>query len=171
MMLARSSAIYTLPRMLLLVLLVGTFGCGGGTATYIQAKVTDNPLDRVAQQAQEDWSLDRVDANTLHLSQVEPLESVIAIGYCAFHAKLFYAESDSVLHIQYYLQKNTFYHNLFLSILDTTHSDFEQHQPLSIANRKIYDILRWSKASVITRYGGPWYEPFPWPLQRLPGPQ
>ena len=38
-----------LTRFVLPVFLLGTFGCS--SATYIRATVTDNPLDRVAQQA------------------------------------------------------------------------------------------------------------------------
>lgn len=67
-----------LARIVLVVLLLGTFGCS--SATYIRAKVTDNPLERVVQQAQEDWSVTRVDANTLQLSDAWPIHSVLALG-------------------------------------------------------------------------------------------
>ena len=39
-----------LARFILVVLVLATFGCS--SATYIRAKATENPLDRVAQQAQ-----------------------------------------------------------------------------------------------------------------------
>jgi hypothetical protein len=68
-----------LSRFILVALLLATFGCS--SATYIRAKVTDNPLDRVAQQAQEDWSVTRVDANTLQLSDAWPIHSYLALGY------------------------------------------------------------------------------------------
>lgn len=42
-------------RLISVVLVLAMSGCS--TATYIRATVTDNPLDRVAQQAQEDWSM------------------------------------------------------------------------------------------------------------------
>ena len=57
-------------RLVLVVLILCTFGCS--SATYIRAKVAENPLDRVAQQAQADWSVDRVDANKLELSDAWP---------------------------------------------------------------------------------------------------
>lgn len=167
MMLAKSSAIYTLPRMLLLVLLVGTFGCSG-RATYISAMVTDNPLDRVAQQAKEAWSVERVDANTLHLSKVGPFCSVLILGYCSNHAKLFYATSYSVLHIQSYHQKRSLY-ALFIPLhFDDVPTDFGGPLfpnlgwiPQLILSYQIDDILKWSRASVITRRTGDWSESFP----------
>ncbi|MBH0198760.1 MAG: hypothetical protein HP497_04965 [Nitrospira sp.] len=167
MMLAKSSAIYAWPKMLLLVLLVGTFGCSG-RATYIQAMVTDNPLDRVAQQAQEDWSVERVDANTLHLSQVWPFCSVWILGYCSSHAKLFYAASYSVLHIQSYHQKRSLI-ALFIPVHFDDEPDFGVGGigqlfvwvPQLILSYQIDDILKWSGASVITRRTGDWSEPFP----------
>ena len=51
-----------------IVFLLGMFGCS--RATYIRATVTDNPLGWVEQQAQADWSIKRVDANTLYLSEI-----------------------------------------------------------------------------------------------------
>lgn len=93
-----------LARFVLVVLLIGTFGCS--SATYIRATVTGNPLDRVAQQAQEDWSVERVDANTLHISDAWPIHSVGALGYSASHANLSYDAPGSVLNIQYYFQSD-----------------------------------------------------------------
>ncbi|MBH0198796.1 MAG: hypothetical protein HP497_05145 [Nitrospira sp.] len=160
MMLARSSAIHTLPRMLGLVLVVGTFGCTG-TATYIQAKVTDNPLDRVAQQAQEEWSVERVDANTLHLSQFWPIHSVLSLGYSTSHAKLFYVEPDAMLDIQFYFRSNSFL-NLFISIyIDADPSPYIGWPLKPTMNGQIDDILKWTGASVIRRYRDFQSEPFP----------
>lgn len=48
-------------RLVLLSFMLVTVGC---TATYIKATVTDNPLDRVAEQAKEEWAVERVDQNT-----------------------------------------------------------------------------------------------------------
>ena len=80
-----------LSRFILVALLLVTFGCS--SATYIRAKVTDNPLDRVAQQAQEDWSVTRVDANTLRISDAWPIHSFFSLGYTASHAHLFFGSS------------------------------------------------------------------------------
>jgi hypothetical protein len=160
-MLARSSVTCTFLRMLLLALLLGTFGCAS-SATYIQAKVTDNPLDRVAQQAQEDWTVERVDANTLRMSDVWPIVSFIGLGYSASHANLFYAESDSVLNIQYYLQSYRFlgfpfsYPSYYHAEPDIFAGAFKPTM-----NGQINDILRWSGASVISRCAGEITEPFP----------
>ena len=93
-----------LGRIMLIVLLLGTFGCS--SATYIRAKVADNPLDRVAQQAREDWSVTRVDANTLQLSDAWPIHSIASLGYSASHANLFYDASVSALNIQYFFQSS-----------------------------------------------------------------
>jgi hypothetical protein len=158
MILTRFSVIYTLPRMLLLVFLAGTFGCS--SATYIQAKVTDNPLDRVAQQAQKDWSVERVDANTLHLSDAWPIHSVFSFGYSASHAKLFYVSSDSVLNIQYYLQSNQLF-SLYIPIYLNAEPGFVGGALKPIMKGQINDILKWSGASVISRRSGPQSEPFP----------
>ena len=158
MILTRFSLIYTLPRMLLLILLVGTFGCS--SASYIQAKVTDNPLDRVAQQAQEDWSVERVDANTLHLSDAWPIHSVLSLGYSASHAKLLYVESDSALNIQYYFQSNQLF-TLFLPFHLDAEPGFTGAALKPIMNGQIDDILRWSGASVVSRRSGQQSESFP----------
>lgn len=158
MMLTRFPVIYTLPRILLLILTVGTFGCS--SASYIQAKVTDNPLDRVAHQAQEDWSVKRVDTNTLHLSDAWPIHSVFSLGYSASHAKLFYVESDSVLNIQYYFQSNQLF-TLFIPIYLDAEPGFTGGALKPTMNGQIDDILKWSGASVISRRNGHQSEPFP----------
>lgn len=158
MILTRFSVIYTLPRMLLLVSLAGTFGCY--SASYIQAKVTDNPLDRVAQVAQKYWSIERVDANTLHLSDSWPFHSLWTLGYSRSHAKLFYVSSDSVLHIQYYLQSNQLLF-LFTPIYLDAEPGFIGGAPKPVMNSQIHEILRWSGALVISRRSGLQSEPFP----------
>lgn len=45
-----------LTRLAAVVLMLVLSGCS--TATYIRADVVDNPLDRVARQAQEEWSVE-----------------------------------------------------------------------------------------------------------------
>ena len=103
-MVHKKERIVMLTRLMLIVLLIGTFGCS--SATYIRAKVTENPLDRVAQQAQEDWTVQRIDANTLELSDAWPIHSIFALGYSASYANLSYNAADSVLDVRYYFQSN-----------------------------------------------------------------
>ena len=86
-------------RFVLAVLLLGTVGC---TVTFIQATATENPLDRVEQQAQEeDWSIERVNADTLHLRHAWVVSSIVNLGYVVSHTSLVYNHADSVLYIQY----------------------------------------------------------------------
>ena len=80
-------------RLVLVVLLLGTFGCS--SATYIRAKATENPLDRVAQQAQKDWSVERVDANTLQLTDSWPIHSIFSLGRSVSRANLSYDAPNS----------------------------------------------------------------------------
>jgi hypothetical protein len=143
---------------LLLVLFFGTSGCS--TATYIQAKVTDNPLDRVAQQAQESWSVERVDANTIQLRDVWPIHSLLCLGYSRSHANLFYDTSNSVLNIQYYFQSNQL-PMLFIPFEQHAEPGFVAGLLKPIMNGQINDILRWSGAEVISRRSGEKSEPFP----------
>ena len=89
-------------RLALVVLLLGTVGCS--SATHIRATAKYNPLDRVEQKAQEDWSIDRVDTNTLHLSKFWPGYSISALGYAASLADLVYDRADSVLYVPYYFK-------------------------------------------------------------------
>lgn len=151
MKLPRFSVIYTLLRILPLILVIGTFGCS--SASYIQAKVTDNPLERVAQQAQKDWSVERVDDNTLHLSDAWPIHSVFSLGYSASHAKLHYVASDSALNIQYYFQSNQLF-TLFIPIYLDAEPGFVGGALKPIMNHQINDILKWSGASMVSRRSG-----------------
>jgi hypothetical protein len=144
--------------MLLLVLLLGTSGCY--SATYIQANVTGNPLDRVAQQAQQEWAVERVNANTLHLRDTWPILSVLSLGYDASHANLFYDAADSVLNIQYYFQSNQLL-TLFTPIYLHAEPGAVGALLKSTMNEQINDILRWSGGSVGSRRVGEKSEPFP----------
>lgn len=153
-------------RFVLIVLLLGTFGC---SATYIRATTMDNPLDRIEQNAQEDWSTERVDANTLHLSDFWPLYSIVTLGYVVSHAHVVYDPTDAVLHIQYYLK----YHiPMFLFIPTTTDSEppncFNRWRAQECRsnfkfrmNEQIDDIIQWSGASVIWRRYGKMSKIFP----------
>lgn len=147
-----------LARFILVVLLLATFGCS--SATYIRAKVTDNPLDRVAQQAQEDWSVDRLDANTLQISDAWPIHSIFSIGRSVSQANLFYDASGSVMNIQYFFQSNQL-GLLFIPIYLDAEPGFVGGALKPIMNGQIDDILRWSGASVISRRAGEKSEPFP----------
>jgi hypothetical protein len=156
-----------LSRFILIVLLLGTFGCS--SATYIRATVTDNPLDRVAQQAQEDWSVERVDSNTLHISDAWPFHSIGALGYSASHANLYYDALDSALNIQYYFQSNQLM-MLFIPFFIDAEPGFTGGALKPIMNEQINDILRWSGASVISRRAGEKSEPFPPKIPASPPP-
>lgn len=147
-----------LNRSILIVLLLGMFGCS--SATYIRATVTDNPLDRVAQQAQEDWTVERVDANTLHIRDVWPIHSLLSLGYSASHANFSYEALSSSLNIQYYFQSNQLMMLMIPFSLDAE-PGFTGGALKPIMNGQIEDILRWSGASVISRRAGERSEPFP----------
>ncbi len=151
-------------RLIQVMLLLAMFGCS--TATYIRANVTDNPLDRVAQKAQEDWSVQRVNENTLALSDAWPIHSILSLGYSASHADLVYDKSASALHIRYYLQWNGLF-TLFFPI----HRDAEPGLDWvflnyggalkAVMNQQISDILRWSGATVQSRRVGTLSDTFP----------
>lgn len=145
-------------RIVLVILLLGTFGCS--SATYIRAKVADNPLERVAQQAQEDWSITRVDANTLQLSDAWPVHSFLALGFSTSHANLSYDASGSVLNVQYFFQSNQL-PLLFIPFYIDAEPSLGGEALKPIMNGQINDILRWSGASVISRRVGEKSEPFP----------
>lgn len=147
-----------LARLILVALLLGTFGCS--SATYIRATVTDNPLDRVAQQAQEDWSVERVDANTLHLSDAWPIHSILSLGSSASYANLNYDPAGSELHVQYFFQSNQL-GLLFMPIYLDAEPGFAGGALKPIMAGQINDILRWSGASVVSRRVGDKSDPFP----------
>jgi hypothetical protein len=147
-----------LARIVLVVLLLGTFGCS--SATYIRAKVTDNPLERVAQQAQEDWSVARMDANTLQLSDAWPIHSVLALGYRTSPTNLFYDAAGSALHFQYFFQSKQL-PLLFMPFYIDAEPGFAGGALKPIMNGQIHQILRWSGASVILRRAGEKSELFP----------
>lgn len=143
--------------LLILVQFVGAFGC---SATYLQTKVSDNPLDRIAEQASKDWSVERIDANTLELTNTWPLHSLGSLGYSASHANLFFDAMKYELNIQYYLQTNQ-----LLTLWIPTYIDAESGawgaalKPTM--NKQISEILRWSGASVLSRRAVDKSEPFP----------
>ena len=147
-----------LTRVGLVVLLLGTFGCS--SATYIRATVTDNPLDQVAREAQENWSVEQLDSNTLHLSDAWPIHSFFALGYSASHANLSYDPTDSVLNIQYFFQSNQL-PLLFIPFFIDAEPGFTGGALKPIMNGQINDILRWSGAALISRRAGQKSEPFP----------
>jgi hypothetical protein len=157
-------------RFVLIVLLLGTVGC---SATYIRATVTDNPLDRVEQKAQDDWSIERVDAYTLHLSNFWPILSFFfPIAYVTSHAILVYDPAGTVLHIRYYLRMISPLY-LFIPITrdadSTCRPDSYKCSDFTYLSRQeeVLDILRWSEASVISRRAGKRSETFP-PQESIP---
>lgn len=147
-----------LARFMLVVLVLATFGCS--SATYIRANVTENPLDRVAQQAQEDWTVERVDANTLHLTDAWPIHSILSLGRSVSKANLSYDGQNSALDIQYYFQSNQL-GLLFIPIYLNAEPGFTGGALKPIMNSQVSDILRWSGASVQSRRAGEQSEPFP----------
>lgn len=155
-------------RFVLVVLLLGTFGCS--RATYIRATVTDNPLDRVTQSAQLKWSIERVDANTLHIRNTWPLQSILSLGYSASHANLVYDPTEAVLNVQYYLMRQGLLTLLIPYSIDAdqwfyykeTYAKYDMKE-------QINDILRWSRASEISRRHGKLSEIFP-PTRPIPSP-
>ena len=148
-------------RFILIVLLLGTFGC---SATYIRATTTDNPLYRIEENAQEDWSTEWVDANTLHLSNVWPVHSILSLGYVASHAHLVYDSTDAVLHIQYYLSTIT-HSSLYIPMTDDAEPMMCRRCQArrELMNEEISTILQWSGALVISRRHGKLSEIFPPP--------
>jgi hypothetical protein len=162
----KRGGIVMLARLMLIVLLIGTFGCS--SATYIRAKVTENPLDRVAQQAQEDWTVERIDANTLELSDAWPIHSIFALGYSASYANLAYNAADSVLDVRYYFQSNQL-GLLFIPFSLDAEPGFVGGALKPIMNDQIKDILQWSGASVLSRRAGDMSEIFPSRIGVPPG--
>jgi len=154
----KKGRIVMLARLMLIVLLIGTFGCS--SATYIRAKVTENPLDRVAQQAQEDWTVERIDANTLELSDAWPIHSIFSLGYSASYANLAYNATDSVLDVRYYFKSNQL-GLLFIPFSLDAEPGFVGGALKPIMNDQIKDILQWSGASVLSRRAGEMSETFP----------
>jgi hypothetical protein len=155
-----------LARFILVVLVLATFGCS--SATYIRAKATENPLDRVAQQAQNNWTVERVDANTLLLTDFWPMYSIFSLGRSVSVANLSYDGQNSVLDIQYYYQSNQLM-LLFIPIYLDAGPGFRGGWLKLTMNGQINDILRWSGASVISRRVGEQSEPFP-PNRQSPSP-
>jgi len=156
-------------RFVLVVLLLGIVGCS--RATYIRATVTDNPLDRIAQFAQlKDWSIERVDANTLHLSDAWPLQCILSLGYSASHANLAYNPTEAVMYVQYYLKWQGLV-TLLIPMSGDAEQKFTYREPAYkyTMNEQINEILRWSRASVISRRGDWMSDIFP-PPRPTPAP-
>jgi hypothetical protein len=142
----------------LLFFTLAAFGCSG--ASYIKATVPDNPIQRVAQQAQQEWSVERVDENTLHLRDSWPIHSIFALGYSASYANLFYDPSVPELNIQYYFKS---YQPVTLWIPFSLDAEpgFAGGALKPIMNQQIDDILRWSGATITSRRAGSRSEAFP----------
>jgi hypothetical protein len=153
-------------RFVLIAFLLTTVGC---SATYIQATVKDNPLDRVEQKAQEYWSIDRVDANTLSLRKAWVGYGLSQLGYSASHANLVYDPTDGVLYLQYYVRT---YSPIYLFIpftMDAELGGIDEHEmrrmrkrwnPKPSMNEEINNILVWSGAYMESRLAD-WISRFP----------
>jgi hypothetical protein len=145
-------------RLFLVLLTFTTLGCSA--ASYIRATVPDNPLQRVAQQAQEEWTVVQVDENTLHLRDVWPIHSFFALGYSASHAILSYDRSGPELNIQYYFKS---YQPITLWVVPFSidaEPGFFGGALKPIMNQQINNILQWSGATIIHRRSGSRSEAF-----------
>jgi len=134
-----------------LIFLLGTVGCS--SATYIQAKVTENPIDRVVDQSGEMWSKKRIDSNTLELSQPWPTHS-FHVDRNTAHANLSYNAAVSVLNIQYYFEGRQLLMLFIPFTVDAEPAVVVGRLIKPAMNAHIQDILRWSGASVLSRRGG-----------------
>lgn len=141
-----------------MVFLLGTVGCS--SATYIQAKVTENPLDRVVDQSGEMWSKKRIDSNTLELSQPWPMRS-FHVDRNTTHANFSYNAAASVLNIQYYFEGRQLLMLFIPFTIDAEPAVVVGRAVKPAMNAQIQDILRWSGASVLMRRGGDKSEQFP----------
>ncbi|HVG01740.1 MAG TPA: hypothetical protein VM842_02575 [Nitrospira sp.] len=141
-------------------------GCSS-SATYIRATVPDHPLDRVAQQAQKNWSVERVDVNSLELSDAWPTYSFGALGYGASHANLFYDPAGSELHVQYYFKAFPIMTLWIPFSIDAEPGAFGAALKPTM-NNQIKDILKWSDGTITSRRAGERSESFPPPLQPKP---
>jgi hypothetical protein len=144
-------------RLLFLFFMLATVGC---TATYIKATVHDNPLPRIADQAREDWSVERADNNTLRLRNLWPIHSFFTLGYSASYANLYYNAPASELDLQYFLKGYSLVY-LFIPITISAEPGSSSWPLKPIMDKQIEDILGWSGATVQSRRNGSWFEPFP----------
>jgi hypothetical protein len=157
-----SGRTFFISRMMLLIVSLAVAGCSS-SATYIRATVPDDPLDRVARQAQENWSVDRVDANTLYLSDAWPTYSFGALGYGASHAHLFYDPTGAELHLQYYFKAYPMMTLWIPFSIDAEPGAFGAALKATM-NDQINDILKWSDGTIASRRTGERSEAFPPPL-------
>ena len=143
------------------ILLMGPFinGCSS-SATYIKATVPDNPLDRVTRQSQEHWSIDRVDANMLKLSDAWPGYSFGALGYGASYANLFFDPATSEMNVQYYFRAFPIMTLWIPFSIDAEPGAFGMALKPTM-NDQINEIIKWSGATITSRRAGDRSEPFP----------
>jgi len=147
-----------LVTMLFLFFAFAVSGCAG--ASYIRATASDNPLDKVEQQAQKDWTVERVDENTLHLSNTWPIHSIAALGYSASYANLNYDASMSELDLQYYFKSSQLL-LLFIPFSTDAEPGFVGGLLKPIMNQQIDDIIKWGNATITSRRSGSRFEIFP----------
>lgn len=143
------------------ILLVGLFTVGcSSSATYIKATVPNHPLDRIAQQSQEQWSIERVDANTLHLSDAWTAYSFGALGYGASYANLYFDPMASELNVQYYFRAFPIMTLWIPFSIDAESGAFGAALKPTM-NDQINEIIKWSGGTIISRRAGERSEPFP----------
>lgn len=145
-------------------LFIGLF-MAGCSASYIKASVPDNPLDRVAQQAKEEWSLERVNANMLEISDAWPIYSIGALGYGASHATLHYDPADSELNVQYYFKAYPLM-TLWIPISIDAESGLFGAALKPTMRDQINRLIGWSGGTITSRRAGDRSEPFPPPVTK-----
>ena len=152
------SCMRSLCQFVLLLLMLVAVGCS--SATYIKSTVNTNPIQRVAQQAINEWSVEQVDENTLHLRNVWPVHSFFALGYSASYVNLFYNPTAKELDLQYYFSSHQPFLLWFPFSIDAE-PGFTGGALKPIMNSQIEDILTWSGATLASRRAGDRSDPFP----------
>lgn len=130
------------------------------SATYLTAKVSSNPIPAVSQKAQDDWSVTHVNNNTIELSDAWVTYSILALGYGNSYAKLYYDQTKSELHMQYYFRCFPLITLWMPSYLDAE-PGMVGGALKPVMNDQINDILRMGGATTISRRAGSRSEQFP----------
>jgi hypothetical protein len=154
-------------QVLFLVATLITLGCS--SATYIKASVPDNPIERVAQEAQHKWSVEQVNDTTLQLSDSWPIYSVLALGYGASYANVSYDPSGSELSVQYYFKAHPLM-TLWIPTSIDAEPGFYGAALKPIMNMQINEIMKWSGATITSRRAGSRSDTFPVKAGKPPTP-
>jgi hypothetical protein len=132
----------------------------GCSASYIKVSVPDNPLDRVSEKAQMEWSVERVDSNTLELSDAWPFSCIARLGYVASHAILYYDPAGSELHVQYYLKTFPLV-TLWIPISVDAEPGGIDGRSKPLMRIQIDQIIEWTGGRIMSRHSVARSDPFP----------